>query len=58
MHDSQTRAAEDRPDKREPASGEPGQEPALRGTFASVMLLGAFIAVTWIGVFALFVHRN
>lgn len=57
MLDSQTRAAEDAPDKREPA-GAPGQEPALRGTFASVMLLGAFIAVTWIGVFALFVHRN
>jgi len=34
------------------------EEPALKGTFASVMLLGAFIVVTWIGVFALFMARN
>jgi hypothetical protein len=34
------------------------KEPALKGTFAAVMLLGAFIAISWIGVFVLFVSRN
>jgi len=34
------------------------KEPSLKGTFASVMLLGAFLAITWIGVFILFVARN
>lgn len=34
------------------------QEPGLKGTFASVLLLGAFIAIGWIGVFLLFVARN
>lgn len=34
------------------------EEPALKGTFVSVLLLGLFIAVTWIGVFALFIVRN
>ncbi len=34
------------------------EEPALKGTFASVMLLGAFIVLTWIGVFALYMARN
>lgn len=34
------------------------EEPSLKGTFASVMLLGAFIVLTWIGVFALFMARN
>ena len=31
---------------------------SLRGTFASVLLLGGFIALTWLGVFALFLARN
>jgi hypothetical protein len=30
---------------------------ALKGTFISVMLLGGFIIVTWIGVWALFLSR-
>lgn len=34
------------------------EEPALKGTFVSVLLLAAFIAITWIGVFVLFVTRN
>jgi L-lactate utilization protein LutC len=34
------------------------EEPALKGTFAAVMLLGASIAISWIGVFVLFVSRN
>lgn len=33
-------------------------EPSLKGTFVSVMLLGAFILVAWIGVFALYMARN
>lgn len=34
------------------------EEPSLKGTFASVMLLGAFIVLTWALVFALFIARN
>jgi len=34
------------------------KEQSLKGTFASVMLLGAFLAATWIGVFILFVARD
>jgi len=29
----------------------------LKGTFISVMLLGGFIIITWIGVWALFLSR-
>jgi hypothetical protein len=36
----------------------PKNEPPLKGTFVSVLLLGAFIAVCWIGVFALYMARN
>jgi|GEM_PF-837475 hypothetical protein len=34
------------------------KEPGLSGTFASVLILGAFIAISWIGVFVLFIARN
>nr|WP_209971676.1 cytochrome c oxidase subunit 2A [Paenibacillus eucommiae] len=34
------------------------QDPPLRGTFASVLLLGAFLAVTWFAVFILFLSRQ
>nr|WP_246862857.1 cytochrome c oxidase subunit 2A [Paenibacillus cellulosilyticus] len=34
---------------------EPG---GLSGTFVSVLILGAFIAISWIGVFLLFIARN
>nr|WP_156396690.1 cytochrome c oxidase subunit 2A [Paenibacillus sp. Soil724D2] len=34
------------------------QEPALKGTFASVMLLGAFLVITWVAVFLLFLYRQ
>ncbi|WP_281883581.1 cytochrome c oxidase subunit 2A [Paenibacillus sp. YYML68] len=33
-------------------------EQPLRGTFASVMLLGVFIIVTWFAVFGLYLIRN
>ncbi|WP_245954287.1 cytochrome c oxidase subunit 2A [Paenibacillus flagellatus] len=33
-------------------------EPSLKGTFASVMLLGGFLLVTWLAVFALYLIRN
>ncbi|MFC3768496.1 cytochrome c oxidase subunit 2A [Paenibacillus sp. GCM10012303] len=33
-------------------------EPSLKGTFAAVMLLGGFIAVTWLAVFVLYLARN
>ncbi|MBD3919630.1 cytochrome c oxidase subunit 2A [Paenibacillus sp. PR3] len=34
------------------------KEPGLSGTFVSVLILGAFIAISWIGVFVLFIARN
>lgn len=34
------------------------EEPVLKGTFVSVMLLCAFIVLSWVGVFILFVVRN
>jgi hypothetical protein len=37
---------------------EHGQDEPLKGTFASVLMLGAFIAVSWIGVFLLFLNRS
>jgi|HigsolmetaAR204D_1030405.scaffolds.fasta_scaffold00025_43 hypothetical protein len=30
----------------------------LRGTFVSVLLLGAFITAAWFGVFLLFINRG
>jgi hypothetical protein len=30
----------------------------LKGTFISVLILGGFIALTWLGVFILFIVRN
>lgn len=33
-------------------------EPSLKGTFVSVMLLAAFILVSWLGVFFLFLARH
>ncbi|MVP00208.1 cytochrome c oxidase subunit 2A [Paenibacillus lutrae] len=38
--------------------GETGKEPELKGAFASVMIVGFFILITWFGVFALFLARN
>jgi hypothetical protein len=34
------------------------EESSLRGTFFSVMLLGSFLVLTWIGVFTLFIYRG
>ncbi|GIQ62591.1 hypothetical protein PACILC2_11590 [Paenibacillus cisolokensis] len=34
-----------------------GEKHSLKGAFASVMLLGGFIALTWIGVYLLFLSR-
>lgn len=33
-------------------------ETPLKGTFASVMLLGAFLLASWVSVFILYVHRK
>ncbi len=33
-------------------------EPSLKGTFASVMMVGAFLLVSWLGVFLLFLARS
>ncbi|TNJ58667.1 cytochrome c oxidase subunit 2A [Paenibacillus hemerocallicola] len=45
-------------DKSKDRAGEHGREPSLKGTFAAVMLLGAFLLVTWLGVFFLYLARN
>ena len=34
------------------------EEHSLKGTFAGVMLLGAFLIVSWLGVFLLFLQRG
>lgn len=34
-----------------------GQEDNLKGTFISVLLLGAFLVVSWVGVLALYLIR-
>jgi hypothetical protein len=34
------------------------KETSLKGTFASVMVLGAFLVVTWVTVFILFLARQ
>lgn len=34
------------------------EEVSLQGTFASVMLLGGFLALTWLLVFILFIARG
>ena len=31
---------------------------SLKGTFASVLLLGAFLFITWLCVFFLFIYRG
>ncbi|KJE28244.1 cytochrome c oxidase subunit 2A [Geobacillus thermoleovorans] len=33
------------------------KEPALKGTLASVFLLGFFIIFAWVSVYLLFLHR-
>ena len=37
---------------------EEDKEPALNGTFAAVMLLGAFLVISWLAVFFLFISRQ
>ncbi|MNP81899.1 hypothetical protein D3C76_1803810 [compost metagenome] len=34
------------------------KEVSLKGTFVSIMLLGGFLALTWLLVFILFLSRN
>lgn len=34
------------------------EETSLKGSFVSVMLLGAFILLTWVAVFILFIERQ
>jgi hypothetical protein len=38
--------------------GQFGNEPSLKGAFASVMLLGVFLLVAWVSVFILFLSRQ
>ncbi|MNW19103.1 hypothetical protein D3C71_2189450 [compost metagenome] len=33
-------------------------EPSLKGTFASVLLLGLFLVVSWVAIFILFLARQ
>ncbi|TDF97539.1 cytochrome c oxidase subunit 2A [Paenibacillus piri] len=34
------------------------EDTALKGTLVSVLLLGGFLILTWVGVFAIFVSRG
>lgn len=40
------------------AAKEPHEEASLKGTFVSVMILGGFLALTWLLVFILFISRH
>jgi len=40
------------------AVGKREEESSLKGTFMSVMLLGAFILISWVAVFLLFIERQ
>lgn len=37
---------------------ETDHEPSLKGTFASVLLLGLFLVISWVAVFILFLDRQ
>ncbi|MGM8365384.1 cytochrome c oxidase subunit 2A [Virgibacillus sp. W0181] len=43
--------------KQQPMKDEDSKEHSFKGTFVSVMLLGGFLIVSWIGVWALFLSR-
>lgn len=34
------------------------QEPSLKGAFAAVLMLGGFLALTWVAVFVLYLARQ
>jgi hypothetical protein len=36
---------------------EKNKEHSLKGTLASVLILGGFITLTWLGVYLLFINR-
>lgn len=41
-----------------PLAGKEKEEPYLKGTFVSVLLLAGFIILLWLLVFGLFLARN
>ncbi|WP_102027242.1 cytochrome c oxidase subunit 2A [Salirhabdus sp. Marseille-P4669] len=41
----------------QPSNAHDEKEPELKGTFISVMAIGVFIIVAWIGAFSLFLSR-
>ncbi|MDT9723466.1 cytochrome c oxidase subunit 2A [Xylanibacillus composti] len=43
---------------RKPVEQQTAKEPTLKGTFVSVMILGGFLAVSWLLVFFLFLARQ
>lgn len=45
------------PEIRDPEPKLPEEMP-LKGTFVSVMLLGAFLVATWVTVFVIYLHRK
>ncbi|QMV40762.1 cytochrome c oxidase subunit 2A [Cohnella cholangitidis] len=42
----------------ETSSAPDSKDQPLKGTFVSVLLLGAFLALVWIGIFLLFIARD
>lgn len=51
-----TAGKQDEKDKPEPQDRH--DEASLKGTFVSVMILGGFLALTWLLVFILFIARS
>lgn len=49
-----------KPEQQEAASNhqEKHEEESLKGTFTAVLLLGGFLALTWLAVFVLFIARS
>lgn len=41
-----------------PAHADKHEDVSLKGTFVAVLLLGGFLALTWLAVFVLFIARN
>ncbi|TRY24163.1 cytochrome c oxidase subunit 2A [Brevibacillus sp. LEMMJ03] len=51
------RAVETRTESQHQAKQTQPEQENLKGTFAAVLLVGAFILLSWFGVFGLFLNR-
>lgn len=58
MHEDRTSAKSHEAANSAPNPAAEEKEQSLRGTFVSVLLLGAFLALVWVGIFVLFIARD